>query len=151
IYPKGAKLRPIPNLKKMTTEELVAALDSPNGWQRDTAQQLLVWRRDSRAPELLRKLIEQSKRPIARAQALWTLENLTVVSADDILRAFKDEDPRVQTQAIRVSELLKDRGSPGIGGMISRLAESDNEPLAFQAVLTMGQWAIPNLSKGFAK
>jgi hypothetical protein len=40
IYPKGAKLRPIPRLDKMTTKELVAALDSPNGWQRDTAQRL---------------------------------------------------------------------------------------------------------------
>jgi hypothetical protein len=42
IYLANARLRPIAHLDKMSTEELVIALDSPNGWQRDTAQRLLV-------------------------------------------------------------------------------------------------------------
>jgi len=33
----------------------VAALDSPNGWQRDTAQMMLVWRNDKEAIPLLEK------------------------------------------------------------------------------------------------
>jgi hypothetical protein len=42
IYPAQAKLRPVPRLDKLRTGKLVAALDSPNGWQRDTVQRLLV-------------------------------------------------------------------------------------------------------------
>src|SRR5207253_3628490 len=38
VYPAKAKLRPIPNMAKMTDAELCAELESPNGWHRDTAQ-----------------------------------------------------------------------------------------------------------------
>ena len=38
VYPVGTKPRPIPRLDKLDTAGLVAALDSPSGWQRDMAQ-----------------------------------------------------------------------------------------------------------------
>ena len=45
-----------------STGELVAALDSPSGWQRDMVQQMLVWRSDKAAIEPLRKLAAESQR-----------------------------------------------------------------------------------------
>src|SRR5207247_9443345 len=42
VYPEGATLRKAPRLDKLDTAGLIAALDSPNGWQRDTAQRLLA-------------------------------------------------------------------------------------------------------------
>jgi len=42
IYPTDKKPRDIPRLDKMKVEELVATLESPNGWTRDTAHQCLV-------------------------------------------------------------------------------------------------------------
>src|SRR6185369_1236886 len=53
---EGATLRKFPRLDQLKTEELVAALDSPNGWQRDTAQRLLVERHDEKAATPLKKL-----------------------------------------------------------------------------------------------
>ncbi len=47
VHPEGAMLRKIPNLARMSSVELAAALDSPNGWQRDTAQRLLLERGDN--------------------------------------------------------------------------------------------------------
>ena len=41
--------RPIPNLDKLDIAELVAALDTPNGWQRDMAHMMLVWRNEKEA------------------------------------------------------------------------------------------------------
>src|SRR5207302_1295162 len=41
VYPRGQKPRPIPRLDRLNDARLVAALDSPNGWQRDTVQQML--------------------------------------------------------------------------------------------------------------
>src|SRR5207249_2592987 len=46
VFPVGSKPRAIPRLDKLDTAGLVAALDSPNGWQRDMAQQMLLWRND---------------------------------------------------------------------------------------------------------
>ena len=38
------KPRPIPRLDKLDTSQLVAAMESPSGWQRDTVQRLLLHR-----------------------------------------------------------------------------------------------------------
>src|SRR6185295_18210227 len=63
IYPENAKLRPIPRLDKLDTAGLVAALDSPNGWQRDTAQRLLVHAYDSSAAKPLATLLMKNQNP----------------------------------------------------------------------------------------
>ena len=42
VFPVGAKPRAIPRLDKLDTAGLVAALDSPNGWQRDMAMMMLI-------------------------------------------------------------------------------------------------------------
>src|SRR6185295_3774594 len=44
VFPKDAKLRAIPDLAKLDHDALALAIDSPNGWQRDTAQRLLLER-----------------------------------------------------------------------------------------------------------
>ena len=56
VYPVGRKPRPIPRLDKLDTAGLVAALDSPSGWQRDMAQQMLLWRADKAAVAILHLL-----------------------------------------------------------------------------------------------
>src|SRR5439155_14634211 len=70
IYPEGAQLRAIPRLDKLDTAGLVTALDSPNGWQRDTAQRLLVHSADKSADKPLKQLPSSSTRPKVRLQAL---------------------------------------------------------------------------------
>src|SRR5207249_875893 len=70
VYPEGKQPRPITRLDKLDTAGLVAALDSPNGPQRDLAQQMLLWRDDKTAVERLKKLVATCSRPQARLQAL---------------------------------------------------------------------------------
>src|SRR5438128_12213212 len=57
VYPTDKALRAIPRMDKMRKGELVRALDSPNGWTRDMAQQTLIateTKGDMNLPELLR-------------------------------------------------------------------------------------------------
>ena len=73
--PVDRKPRPIPRLDRLDTAGLVAALDSPNGWQRDTAQRLLMHRNDprgrsSRCAQLAATRPDGRK---TRVQAVWTL------------------------------------------------------------------------------
>jgi putative membrane-bound dehydrogenase-like protein len=46
VYPVDQRPRPIPRLLGLDTAGLVTALDSPSGWQRDTAQRLLLHHSD---------------------------------------------------------------------------------------------------------
>jgi putative heme-binding domain-containing protein len=104
VYPENAKLRPIPNLAKMNTGELVAALESPSGWQRDTAQRLLVDKQDKTAIEPVRRLVTRSTKPKTRVQALATLDGLGGVTPTLLNNACRDSNPRVREFAIRTAE-----------------------------------------------
>src|SRR5207302_4624889 len=91
VFPVGVKPRPILRLDKMTIPELVACLDSPNGWTRDMAQMLLVQKRDYKAVVHLEKLFRDSKDPLARLHALWTLDGLKALHEEYIAIALQDE------------------------------------------------------------
>ena len=74
----------------------MAALESPSGWQRDTAQRLLLHRRDPAAIAPLRALVQSTKRPKTRVQAIWTLANLRGLDEPSLLAGLEDPDPRVR-------------------------------------------------------
>ena len=76
VYPVDKKPRPIPRLDRLDTAGLVAALDSPSGWQRDTAQRLLLHRRDPAAIAPLRALVDRAPsgpRRASRRSGRWPI------------------------------------------------------------------------------
>src|SRR5207237_3477235 len=62
VYPTDKKPRAIPRLDKLDTPQLVAALDSPSGWQRDMAQMMLLWNADPKAANALAVLAIKAER-----------------------------------------------------------------------------------------
>jgi putative membrane-bound dehydrogenase-like protein len=102
VFPEGAKLRPIPDLGAADP----AAMDSANGWQRDTVHRLLVEGKRSEATPVLRKLANEASRPEVRVQALAALATLDAADAETIGKALRDPDPRVRVQALRVGHDL---------------------------------------------
>ena len=76
-----------------TPAQLVAHLSHPNGWWRDTAQQLLVLKQDkSVVPALEAGGDARRRNQLARIHALWTLEGLGALDA--VARARADEGRR---------------------------------------------------------
>ena len=104
VYPEGAKLRKVPRLDKLDTAGLVAALESPNGWQRDTAERLLAHKRDKSAEKPLRELIASTSKPKARLQALSTLNVLGLLTPDIAVAALKDSHPAIREAGIQFCE-----------------------------------------------
>src|SRR5207253_9099974 len=76
IVPKDDKPRLQPRLDKLDAAGLVAALDSPNGWQRDLASQMLLWRGDRATIKPLQRLAADSPRAETRLHALSVLDGL---------------------------------------------------------------------------
>src|SRR5439155_21405879 len=104
IYPAGKQPRPISRLDKLDTAGLIAALDSPNGPQRDLAHQMLLWRDDKAAIEPLKKLVAECSRPQTRLQALCALDGLGGISTEILLAAMADEHAGVRRHAVRLAE-----------------------------------------------
>jgi putative membrane-bound dehydrogenase-like protein len=139
VYPAGKKLRPLPRLDRMSTAELVAALDHANGWQRDLAQQLLVWKQDKSAVPLLEKQATDSERPLCRLHSLCTLDGLKALSPDVLARALRDRHPGVRRHAVRLCESLLPR-APELGEALLRLTDDPDAKVRMQLAYSLGEW-----------
>jgi putative membrane-bound dehydrogenase-like protein len=69
----GTTIRSTPKLSSASTTDLVALLDHPNAWHRETAQRLLFERQDKAAVEPLRELGKSGKTAQGKQHALWAL------------------------------------------------------------------------------
>jgi putative membrane-bound dehydrogenase-like protein len=139
VYPVDATPRPIPRLDKLDTAGLVAALESPSGWQRDTAQRLLLHRRDPEAHALLRKLVRVTKHPKTRVQAIWTLADLQILDELSIVAGLEDPDPRVRESVIPAVSMM-DRPTPELFIALIKLASDPDAHVRFQLALALGNF-----------
>jgi putative heme-binding domain-containing protein len=140
ISPRGAPRRPMPRAASFEPAALVAALDSPNGWQRDLAQRLLVQRRDPVVAAGLRGLMTLRHRPQVRVQALATLGLLRgALDAATVIAALGDPHPGVRRQALEQSERLAAH-HPEVFPAVAALARDPEAPVRLQAAFTLGQW-----------
>ncbi len=138
IVPVGYKRPAPPKLSKATAAELVGHLAHPDGWWRETAQRLLLQRKDSAAIPLLKDLAVRRPTALGRTHALWTLGALGALDAATLLPAMSDEEPRVREQAAKLSEtLLKD--SPELLSALVRLADDADPMVRFQAAFSLGE------------
>ncbi|HTU92230.1 MAG TPA: PVC-type heme-binding CxxCH protein, partial [Gemmataceae bacterium] len=139
VYPVGAKLRSIPRLDRLDAAGLVAALDSPNGWQRDTVQQMLLWRKDAAAVPLLEKLTTDCQRPLGRLHALCALDGLAALTPKVLRRALGDAHPGVRRHAVRLCEgrLAK---NPELGEELLKRTHDDDPHVRMQLAYTLGEW-----------
>src|SRR5262249_54251705 len=94
----------MPRMLDETPAQLVTHLSHPNGWWRDTAQQLLVLKQDKSVVPALVTLARQKTNLLARFHALWTLEGLNALTPELTRELMSDAEPRVRRQAIRASE-----------------------------------------------
>src|SRR5438552_13289160 len=139
IVPEEFKPRKPPRLSKATTAELVALLEHPNGWHRDTASRLLYERQDSAAVAPLKKLAVGSKSPLARVHALYALDGLKTLDAALVLAGLNDAEPRVREHALRLAERFE--SSPAIRAKLDQLTDDPDLRVRYQLAFSLG--AVP--------
>ncbi len=149
IYPKDRPPRAIPRLDKFSSEQLAAALDSPNGWQRDMAQQLLVERQDKSAVPHLERMLRHCERPQARLHALCTLDGLRPLHELTLLAGLEDAHPGVRRHAVRLSEPLLATSEP-LQLAVLALMEDSHPQLQMQLAYSLGEWHDPRSAKALA-
>lgn len=181
VYPEKAALRKVPRLDQLDATGLVAALNSASGWQRDTAQRLLVHSGDKSAVLLLRKLVAKGNQPKARLQALCTLEGLGALTVEMVLRGLGDPYPAVREQAVHLSEAFFQTGrarvpsspdllhatnrpthQPRFDGVspsqqdvlaetLLRLVDDPDVRVRYQLALSLGEWTDLRAGPALAK
>lgn len=143
VVSKESERRPIPRMDRWRTIELCrAAMDSPSGWQRDMAQMLLLWNRDHMRGEAkgeLSGVVYGSQNPLARLQALCTLEGLETVTPEVLTAALADSHWAVRRQALRIAEPLAMQ-HPQLLDAALRLVDDPEPKVRLQLALSLGQW-----------
>ncbi len=150
IYPVDKKPRPIPRLDTLDTAGLVAALDSSNGWQRDMAHQMLLWRADAAAVGPLETMAVGNRRPLARLHAICVLDGLGALKPEVAIRALADEHPGVRRHAVRVSELLVG-SSPALGEALLERVDDPDAQVRMQLAYSLGEWDDPRAGQALAR
>ena len=159
VVPDGYQQRPPTRLGNATTAELVALLDHPNGWHRDTAARLLYERQDRAAVEMLSQFAKGAKRPEGRLHALYALYSLgrtttegekvgaTLVSP--LQAALDDGHPQVREHAVRLAE----RAAPASQAVRAKLSAmtADADPrVRYQLAFTLGESRDPGRDAALA-
>ena len=147
VFPKGKPPRSIPKLHRLPTAKLVEALDSPSGWQRDTAQRLLVQRGDSKAVASLIQLSEKNPRGLARMHAICTLGELNALTAPLLIKALADSDPGVRRQTLRLAEGKVDAD---VIAAATKLSRDANAQVRMQMANTLGAWQGDQAARALA-
>jgi mono/diheme cytochrome c family protein len=142
-YDGIARDRTRPRMLDETPAQLVAHLSHPNGWWRDTAQQLLVLRQDRSVVPALSKMVRTSKSTAPRFHALWTLEGLGALDARLVRDVLRDAEPRMRIQALRASETLYKAGDHSFEAEYRALAKDADVDVAIQALLTAHVLKVP--------
>lgn len=149
VVPEGFKRRPVPRLSKATTAELVALLDHPNGWHRDTAMRLLYQRQDASAVPLLHKLASDAKTALGSVLALYVLDGMNALDVNDVLCAFHDGEPRVVEHAIKLIERFQDRVN--VRKHLLKLTDDPDLRVRFQLAFSLGAVEGETAIKGLHK
>ncbi len=148
IVPDGAKAQAV----KLPAEsaKLVPFLAHGNGWVRDTAQRLLVEKKDASVTPALAEMVKAGT-PLAKIHALWTLNGMGALTPDVTRLAFTDTDGKVRATAARLADrslaadLVKLVDDPAVDVRIAVgfTASSFPEGAAATAALARKSGAIP--------
>jgi mono/diheme cytochrome c family protein len=126
-----------------TAAQLVRHLRHPNGWWRDTAQQLLVLKQDKSVVPALQSIVKASGNLLERLHAMWTLEGLGALDPAVVRPLMKDPEPRMRIQAIRASETLYKAGDRSFANDYHALTKDPSVDVTIQAMLTLNRWKVP--------
>lgn len=142
VAPEGFRPPPPPRLSKASTAALVEALGHRNAWHRETAQRLLLERRDPSAVEPLKALVKTNAWETARLHAYAALEALGGMDEGSVKQALCDPSPIVREHAVRWAE-ARLRDLPNLRLAIAYMAEDPDVRVRFQTAFSLGEWQDP--------
>ncbi|HEX8202254.1 MAG TPA: hypothetical protein VF590_17385 [Isosphaeraceae bacterium] len=142
LAPPGFRPPAPARLGQASTAALVALLEHPNGWHRDTAHRLIVERQDPAAIAPLRRSLRESRVPLGRLHALWSLQGLEALTDDDLQAALADAAAGVREHAVLLAEPRLDR-APRLCDRVLGRAGDPAARVRFQVAFTLGEVADP--------
>ncbi len=126
-------------LGKASSAELVATLEHPNGWHRDTATRLLYERQDKSVIPALRDLVRASRFAVAKLHAMAALQGVGALDTDTLMVALSAPEPVVRERGIFLVDQLRDSltWSAVLAEKLGSLSRDQDERVKFQLAFSV--------------
>jgi mono/diheme cytochrome c family protein len=139
---KDNNLDKIPDLNKAPEAELVAFLKSKNGWIRDRAQQLLIFKQKKSAVPELEKLAQDNSNPITAIHALHTLDGLNALSFDLTKKVAASKERMLSAHALLLLRKYNTKDNVGLMAELAHnLLNRKDSVSDLYLALSLGPWA----------
>jgi len=150
LLPQDAKAATDWDMSKLTVDELVQAVSSPNAWRRMTAHRLLLKRGDAQGVDGLAALLDVSASPATCIHALHILNTMKRLKPSDVLPMLRHEDYSVRVHALRMAEQWLDSDEQVRAAVLAAADDSDSS-VRIQVAMTLGESSsaevVPVLTK----
>ena len=146
LTPPSFERRASPKLSAASTTELVALLQHPNAWHRETAHRLLFERKDAAAVPLLKAMLNEKTTPLGKVHVLWSLQGLSQLDEALLISALHDPSAEVREQAVilaaRKLTTMEDQQAEidtnTVHAELLRLSADESPRVRFQVALALG-------------
>ena len=139
---KSKELDKIPELDKASAKELVALLKSTNGWVRDHAQQLLIYKQQKSVIPELTALAQDGKNAVTAIHALHTLDGLDALSFELLQKvAANGNSSMLSAHALILLEKYnKFENVKSMAALASNLFNKNDSVINLYLATTLGSW-----------
>lgn len=130
-----------PELENASASELVRLLESANGWIRDRAQQILVYKQQTSAIPELKALARDVENEVTALHALQTLNGLEALSFDMLKEVASSGSPMLRAHAFLLLEefVSSDNRAKMVDLATNLLTKADSVTDLYLA-LSLGPW-----------
>lgn len=138
---KNKELDKIPEFDTLASEALVQLLKSNNGWVRDRAQQLLIYKNDKSVVPDLEKLAQDNNNAITAIHALHTLDGLNALNFDFLRKIAASKDPMLSAHALLLLRKFNSKENiQSMEGLAYDLLKRKDSITDLYLTLSLGPW-----------
>ncbi len=151
---RDATRAPIADMSKLDAKSLALECASPLLWRRQTAQRLLVERTEKSAAPALRKLLASKDAvPAAHITTLRALDQLGVITPDDLRPFISHSAASVRIHALQLAErwIAKPEGDALLESVVAAAATEREPRVQIQFALSLGESRSPRAFAALAQ
>jgi putative membrane-bound dehydrogenase-like protein len=143
----------IPDLRGLDGPGLVRFLAHDNGFLRDKAHQMLLWRGGDDALPALRAAARDPSQPAGCVHALAVIEGLGRLTPADLAPALTSDHPGLRENALRLSEpfLRAAAVDRALLAAVVACAGAGDAKVRFQAALSLGETSATEAGEALAR
>ncbi len=138
-------------IEKLNAKKLVDLLYSPNGWLRDRAQQLLVFKKNKAAIPLLKKIVLNETNSISQIHAMHTLNGLNALNGKLLERILSSnsESDVISHAIVLLEQFASIDNLDSISDLINNLLLKNDEEIDLYTATALGKWIQVSPEKFF--